>query len=227
MSCIPKSFQILQKTKLLFRSCRHLIPLSFHQLTGSENQFLLCFLPVYYQSNEWAGVYGIRERDHEAWAAKQEWRCPSVTVHNNTQQLLLLLLPVPEHLASCPGSAQHLLLVEHGLLPAQRLNVAVLDPVVTLRLPLDLLQACGGTGSVRKTRRGRLHHVPPLVLGIRWNIVMKVISVFTYICQMMENMNIVILIWSLSPNLFMQWVFEADFVSVEKLWNVAGIQPTQ
>ncbi|XP_044025160.1 protein CEBPZOS-like isoform X1 [Siniperca chuatsi] len=45
----------------------------FHQLTGSENHFLLvCFLPVYYQSNEWAGVYGIRERDHEAWSAKQD-----------------------------------------------------------------------------------------------------------------------------------------------------------
>ncbi|XP_027140485.1 protein CEBPZOS [Larimichthys crocea] len=29
-------------------------------------------LEVYYQSNEWAGVYGIRERDQEAWASKQD-----------------------------------------------------------------------------------------------------------------------------------------------------------
>lgn len=28
-------------------------------------------LPVYYQSNEWAGIYGIRERDQEAWTARQ------------------------------------------------------------------------------------------------------------------------------------------------------------
>uniref|UniRef100_A0A3B4UGP4 CEBPZ opposite strand n=1 Tax=Seriola dumerili TaxID=41447 RepID=A0A3B4UGP4_SERDU len=27
---------------------------------------------VYYQSNEWAGVYGVRERDHEAWSAKRD-----------------------------------------------------------------------------------------------------------------------------------------------------------
>ncbi|XP_035986302.1 protein CEBPZOS isoform X1 [Fundulus heteroclitus] len=26
---------------------------------------------VYYRSNEWAGVYGTRERDQEAWAAKR------------------------------------------------------------------------------------------------------------------------------------------------------------
>ncbi|XP_062293449.1 protein CEBPZOS-like isoform X1 [Scomber scombrus] len=45
---------------------------SLQIMSGSENEFLLCFLPVYYQSNEWAGVYGIRERDHEAWAAKQD-----------------------------------------------------------------------------------------------------------------------------------------------------------
>uniref|UniRef100_A0A3Q3QM32 CEBPZ opposite strand n=1 Tax=Monopterus albus TaxID=43700 RepID=A0A3Q3QM32_MONAL len=25
-------------------------------------------LEVYYKSNEWAGVYGIREGDHEAWS---------------------------------------------------------------------------------------------------------------------------------------------------------------
>ncbi|KAG7218199.1 hypothetical protein INR49_020553 [Caranx melampygus] len=29
-------------------------------------------LEVYYQSNEWAGVYGIRERDHQAWASKRD-----------------------------------------------------------------------------------------------------------------------------------------------------------
>lgn len=53
----------------------------FHQLTWSVNQFLLCFLPVYYQSNEWAGVYGIREGDHQAWSAKQDWSCQSVEAH--------------------------------------------------------------------------------------------------------------------------------------------------
>uniref|UniRef100_A0A8D0D5T9 Uncharacterized protein n=1 Tax=Sander lucioperca TaxID=283035 RepID=A0A8D0D5T9_SANLU len=55
----------------------HFVPLTalcnVHQMTGSENRFLLlCFLPVFYQSNEWAGVYGIRERDHAAWSAKQD-----------------------------------------------------------------------------------------------------------------------------------------------------------
>ncbi|KAM9338885.1 protein CEBPZOS-like [Symphorus nematophorus] len=29
-------------------------------------------LEAYYQSNEWAGVYGIRERDHEAWSVKRD-----------------------------------------------------------------------------------------------------------------------------------------------------------
>ncbi|XP_064195924.1 protein CEBPZOS-like isoform X1 [Anguilla rostrata] len=28
-------------------------------------------LEVYYKSNEWAGVYGIREGDQEAWSAKK------------------------------------------------------------------------------------------------------------------------------------------------------------
>ncbi|XP_018515634.1 protein CEBPZOS isoform X2 [Lates calcarifer] len=29
-------------------------------------------LEVYYKSNEWGGVYGIRERDQEAWSAKRD-----------------------------------------------------------------------------------------------------------------------------------------------------------
>ncbi|XP_034017545.1 protein CEBPZOS-like [Thalassophryne amazonica] len=28
-------------------------------------------LEVYYKSNEWAGIYGIRETDRKAWTAKQ------------------------------------------------------------------------------------------------------------------------------------------------------------
>ncbi|CAK6982410.1 protein CEBPZOS-like [Scomber scombrus] len=50
----------------------------FHKMNNSQdfrstmNRRLPSVLEVYYQSNEWAGVYGIRERDHEAWAAKQD-----------------------------------------------------------------------------------------------------------------------------------------------------------
>ncbi|XP_075993395.1 protein CEBPZOS-like [Genypterus blacodes] len=29
-------------------------------------------LEVYYKSNEWAGIHGIRERDRENWAAKRQ-----------------------------------------------------------------------------------------------------------------------------------------------------------
>ncbi|XP_034555806.1 protein CEBPZOS-like [Notolabrus celidotus] len=39
---------------------------------SSVNRKFPSVLEVYYQSNEWAGVYGVRERDHEAWSAKQE-----------------------------------------------------------------------------------------------------------------------------------------------------------
>ncbi|XP_039980907.1 uncharacterized protein LOC120788820 isoform X1 [Xiphias gladius] len=47
------------------------------QLTAPDfrntmNRRFPSILEVYYQSNEWAGVYGIRERDHEAWSAKQD-----------------------------------------------------------------------------------------------------------------------------------------------------------
>ncbi|XP_042246140.1 protein CEBPZOS-like isoform X1 [Thunnus maccoyii] len=50
----------------------------FHKMNNSQdfrstmNRRFPSILEVYYQSNEWAGAYGIRERDHEAWAAKQE-----------------------------------------------------------------------------------------------------------------------------------------------------------
>lgn len=52
-----------QENKLSFTNCT---------LAARQNQFLFFFLPVYYKSNEWAGVYGIRERDHEAWSSRQD-----------------------------------------------------------------------------------------------------------------------------------------------------------
>ncbi|XP_012729801.2 protein CEBPZOS isoform X2 [Fundulus heteroclitus] len=49
----------------------------FHRMNNSSefrntmsNRFP-SVLEVYYRSNEWAGVYGTRERDQEAWAAKR------------------------------------------------------------------------------------------------------------------------------------------------------------
>uniref|UniRef100_A0A3P8T5D9 CEBPZ opposite strand n=1 Tax=Amphiprion percula TaxID=161767 RepID=A0A3P8T5D9_AMPPE len=50
----------------------------FHMMNNSQdfrnimNKRFPSILEVYYKSNEWAGVYGIRERDHEVWSAKQE-----------------------------------------------------------------------------------------------------------------------------------------------------------
>ncbi|XP_030261353.1 protein CEBPZOS [Sparus aurata] len=50
----------------------------FHMMNNSRdfrntmNRRLPSVLEVYYQSNEWAGVYGIREGDHQAWSAKQD-----------------------------------------------------------------------------------------------------------------------------------------------------------
>ncbi|XP_078798982.1 protein CEBPZOS isoform X1 [Oryzias latipes] len=50
----------------------------FHKMNNSQdfrntmNKRFPSVLEVYYQSNEWAGIYGIRERDHQAWSAKQE-----------------------------------------------------------------------------------------------------------------------------------------------------------
>ncbi|XP_033504859.1 protein CEBPZOS-like [Epinephelus fuscoguttatus] len=50
----------------------------FYKMNNSQdfrntmNKRLPSVLEVYYQSNEWAGVYGIREKDHAAWSAKQE-----------------------------------------------------------------------------------------------------------------------------------------------------------
>uniref|UniRef100_A0A8C4ZPN4 Protein CEBPZOS n=1 Tax=Gadus morhua TaxID=8049 RepID=A0A8C4ZPN4_GADMO len=35
----------------------------FHKMNTSQ---------VYYQSNEWAGVYGIREQDHQTWSSKSD-----------------------------------------------------------------------------------------------------------------------------------------------------------
>lgn len=95
VSCILKSFIFLQK-RLLFRShfLLFMTQRSNTQLTRSENHF--SFLPVYYQSNEWAGVYGMRERDYAAWAAKQDWWCLSVLKFPPTHggcYFFLFLLP--------------------------------------------------------------------------------------------------------------------------------------
>ncbi|XP_068454858.1 protein CEBPZOS-like isoform X2 [Clinocottus analis] len=50
----------------------------FHKMNDSQdfrstmNRRLPSVLEVYYQSNEWAGLYGVRESDRAAWAAKRE-----------------------------------------------------------------------------------------------------------------------------------------------------------
>ncbi|XP_053315360.1 protein CEBPZOS [Spea bombifrons] len=48
----------------------------FHKMNGSQDfrctmkRRFPSILEVYYKSNEWAGIYGIREQDAETWAAK-------------------------------------------------------------------------------------------------------------------------------------------------------------
>ncbi|KAM9754831.1 LOW QUALITY PROTEIN: protein CEBPZOS-like [Menidia menidia] len=50
----------------------------FHKMDASRdfrstmNRKLPSVLEVYYQSNEWAGVPGIREADQEAWASRRD-----------------------------------------------------------------------------------------------------------------------------------------------------------
>ncbi|XP_056283552.1 protein CEBPZOS-like [Pseudoliparis swirei] len=50
----------------------------FHKMNNSQdfrsavNRRCPSVLEVYYQSNEWAGLYGVRERDREAWAGERE-----------------------------------------------------------------------------------------------------------------------------------------------------------
>ncbi|XP_028997803.1 protein CEBPZOS-like [Betta splendens] len=50
----------------------------FHTMNNSRDfrstmsQRFPSILEFFYKSNEWAGVYGIRESDHEAWSAKQD-----------------------------------------------------------------------------------------------------------------------------------------------------------
>ncbi|KAM4712900.1 protein CEBPZOS-like isoform 1-T2 [Anableps anableps] len=50
----------------------------FHRMNSSAefrntmSQRFPSVLEVYYRSNEWAGIYGIRERDQEAWSAKRD-----------------------------------------------------------------------------------------------------------------------------------------------------------
>lgn len=45
---------------------------SSQDFRGTMNRRFPSVLEVYYRSNEWAGIYGIRERDREVWAAKQD-----------------------------------------------------------------------------------------------------------------------------------------------------------
>ncbi|XP_034383598.1 protein CEBPZOS-like [Cyclopterus lumpus] len=50
----------------------------FHKMNDSQdfrntvNRRFPSVLEVYYQSNEWAGLHGARERDREAWAVQRE-----------------------------------------------------------------------------------------------------------------------------------------------------------
>ncbi|KAI4881995.1 hypothetical protein NFI96_027101 [Prochilodus magdalenae] len=46
----------------------------FHKMNSSQdfrgtmNKYCPSVLEVYYKSNEWSGIYGIREADREAWS---------------------------------------------------------------------------------------------------------------------------------------------------------------
>ncbi|XP_060687323.1 protein CEBPZOS-like [Hemiscyllium ocellatum] len=48
----------------------------FHRMNTSQefrhsiNKRFPSILEVYYKSNEWAGIYGIREQDQETWSNK-------------------------------------------------------------------------------------------------------------------------------------------------------------
>ncbi|CAJ1077687.1 protein CEBPZOS-like [Xyrichtys novacula] len=50
----------------------------FHMMNNSRdfrdkvNRRFPSVLEVYYKSNEMAGIYGVREQDHEFWASKQD-----------------------------------------------------------------------------------------------------------------------------------------------------------
>ncbi|XP_059841632.1 protein CEBPZOS-like [Hypanus sabinus] len=50
----------------------------FHRMNTSQafrykvNKRFPSILEVYYKSNEWAGVYGIRELDQETWSSKHK-----------------------------------------------------------------------------------------------------------------------------------------------------------
>ncbi|OCT79920.1 hypothetical protein XELAEV_18026733mg [Xenopus laevis] len=51
----------------------------FHKMNASQdfrhtmNRKFPSVLEIYYKSNEWAGIYGIREQDAEAWTIKKDW----------------------------------------------------------------------------------------------------------------------------------------------------------
>ncbi|KAF7231391.1 protein CEBPZOS [Nothobranchius furzeri] len=50
----------------------------FHKMNQSQdfrntmNRKFPSILEAFYQSNEWAGVYGMRERDQRAWSDRQD-----------------------------------------------------------------------------------------------------------------------------------------------------------
>ncbi|KAG5276598.1 hypothetical protein AALO_G00107520 [Alosa alosa] len=45
---------------------------SSRDFRGTMNRRFPSVLDLYYKSNEWAGIYGLRETDQEAWSAKKE-----------------------------------------------------------------------------------------------------------------------------------------------------------
>lgn len=59
--------EFINKRKCLFEAL-----ITENSLIMKQSLTVSPVLPVYYQSNEWAGIYGIREQDQEAWAAKRD-----------------------------------------------------------------------------------------------------------------------------------------------------------
>ncbi|XP_066577733.1 protein CEBPZOS [Amia ocellicauda] len=43
---------------------------SSQDFRNTMNKRFPSILEVYYKSNEWSGIYGIREKDREAWSSK-------------------------------------------------------------------------------------------------------------------------------------------------------------
>lgn len=103
---------------------------------------VLCPRPPGLRWDRW--VSGNLQRPGDRRGRRGHRRCPSALgQHLQHPRHLLPLLLAPKRPASRPGLAEpHLLLVERGLLPAQRLGVTAVDPVVALSFPLQLLQTC-------------------------------------------------------------------------------------